>query len=230
MAMPSSTRVLVVHRNHDFARKLQDRSYTFANVDLSFRDGSTVAPLQLPAVTPDVIVLDLTVPVPPGFDVYRVIQPRTAGIPPVLILRARRTRQTSRGPRECWRSDEGIEAVEAGLHRALGRTPHRFTWLPVRFAGVHLVADLPNSHVAVDGHAVWLSTRESELLALLLVHANRVVRREVFISEIWGYQTRSLDVHVRRLRRKLGPAGDQIETVVAFGYRFVEPGRPAADT
>jgi DNA-binding response OmpR family regulator len=219
----SSTQVLVVHRDRELARRLRDQSESFANVDLSFSEGTDAATLPLPAAVPDIIVLDLTVPVPPGFDVYRVIHPRSAGAPPVLILRARGKRLTSRGHRERWHVDQGIEAIEASLHIALGRTPHRLGWLPVRFGGTHLVADLPNSHVVVDGQPVWLSARESELLALLLVHVNRLVRREVIISEIWGYETRSLDVHVRRLRCKLGPAGEQIETVVAFGYRFAEP-------
>jgi DNA-binding response OmpR family regulator len=224
----SSTQVLIVHRNRDLAKRLRDQSDSFANVDLSFSDGTTGPALQLPTEVPDVIVLDLTVPVPPGFDVYRVIHPHSPGAPPVLILRARRKRLTSRGMRQRWHVDEGIEAVETSLHMALGRTPHRFTWLPVRFAGRHLVADLPGTQVAVDGRAVSLSARESELLGLLLAHPNRFVHRERIISEIWGYETRSVDVHVRRLRRKLGPAGRQIETLVAFGYRFVEPELSAA--
>jgi two-component system phosphate regulon response regulator PhoB len=219
----SSTQVLVVHRDPELARRLRDQSGTFANVDLSFTDGTNAPAFTLPETVPDIIVLDLTVPVPPGFDVYRVIHPRSAGAPPVLILRARGKRLTSRGHRERWHVDQGIEAIETSLHMALGRRPHRLGGLLVRFRGTHLLADLPNSHVFVDGRMVWLSARESELLALLVAHVNRLVRREVIISEIWGFETRSLDVHVRRLRRKLGPAGEQIETVVAFGYRFAEP-------
>jgi hypothetical protein len=59
---------------------------------------------------------------------------------------------------------------------------------------------------------------------VLLAHCNRVVSRPALFAEIWGYETRALDVYVRRLRRKLRSAGAQLETVVALGYRFLERG------
>lgn len=92
----------------------------------------------------------------------------------------------------------------------------------VDYRGAHLHASLPGPHVVVDGRPVSLSLRESELLAVLLVHANRVVSRDALIAELWGYETRSLDVYIRRLRIKLGAAGTQIETVTRFGYRFAD--------
>ncbi|MGE3511401.1 MAG: winged helix-turn-helix domain-containing protein [Vicinamibacterales bacterium] len=109
------------------------------------------------------------------------------------------------------------------LLAALGRRCERFTWMPVRYEGRHLQACLPGTVVTVDGRPLELSRRESELLGLLLAEANHVVQREVLIAEIWGYETRSLDVYVRRLRRKLGAAGAQIETITGIGYRFAEP-------
>lgn len=222
------TQVLVVHRNRQLEKRLRDQSDSFSNVEFAFAPGTGGLPLVLPDQTPDVIVLDLTVPVPPGFHVYRVIHSRTAMAPPVLILRAKGSRRIGRGARERWRLSEGIEAVETSLQIALGRTPHQFAWLPLRFSGSHLVADLPNTHVTVDGRRVAVTAREAELLGLLLARRNELVRRELLFSEIWGYETRSLDVHVRRLRRKLGLAGKQIETVASFGYRFVEPDVSAA--
>jgi two-component system alkaline phosphatase synthesis response regulator PhoP len=78
----------------------------------------------------------------------------------------------------------------------------------------------------VDGSAVRLTRREFELLRFLVENRNRVLSRDRLLERVWGYdrsiETRSVDVHVGRLRAKLGPAGDQIETVIGLGYRFNE--------
>ncbi|MGE0815617.1 MAG: winged helix-turn-helix domain-containing protein [Vicinamibacterales bacterium] len=65
--------------------------------------------------------------------------------------------------------------------------------------------------------------REAALVAHLEAHRGRVVPRQELMTHVWGRVTRSLDVHVRRVRRKLGPSGPVIETVFKVGYRFVEP-------
>jgi len=73
---------------------------------------------------------------------------------------------------------------------------------------------------------VKLTRREFELLKYLIDNRNRVLSRDRLLERVWGYdrviETRSVDVHVGRLRTKLGPAGQQIETVVGLGYRFVD--------
>ena len=80
--------------------------------------------------------------------------------------------------------------------------------------------------IAVDGAPVRLTRREFELLRFLVENRNRVLSRDRLLERVWGYdrfiETRSVDVHVGRLRAKLGAAGQQIETVVGLGYRFVE--------
>ena len=80
--------------------------------------------------------------------------------------------------------------------------------------------------MAVDGAAVRLTRREFELLRFLVQNRNRVISRDRLLERVWGYdrlvETRSVDVHVGRLRSKLGTAGRQIETVVGLGYRFVD--------
>ncbi len=94
------------------------------------------------------------------------------------------------------------------------------------YAGAHLTADFDAVAIAVDGVAVRLTRREFELLRFLVENRNRVLSRDRLLERVWGYdrfiETRSVDVHVGRLRAKLGPAGQQIETVVGLGYRFVE--------
>ena len=94
------------------------------------------------------------------------------------------------------------------------------------YRGKHVVADFDAVSVTVDGEPVRLTRREFELLRCLVENRNRVLSRDRLLERVWGYEqfieTRSVDVHVGRLRSKLGAAGRQIETVVGLGYRFVE--------
>ena len=94
------------------------------------------------------------------------------------------------------------------------------------YRGEHLVADFDAVNIAVDGKPVKLTRREFELLRYLVENRNRVLSRDRLLERVWGYErvieTRSVDVHVGRLRSKLGAAGHQIETVVGLGYRFVD--------
>jgi DNA-binding response OmpR family regulator len=94
------------------------------------------------------------------------------------------------------------------------------------YRGARLAADFDAVAISVDSRPVRLTRREFELLRFLVENRNRVVSRERLLERVWGYQhfieTRSVDVHVGRLRAKLGGVGPQIETVVGLGYRFVE--------
>jgi DNA-binding response OmpR family regulator len=82
--------------------------------------------------------------------------------------------------------------------------------------------------VTLDGFPVHLTRKEAELLSALAANEGETVSRQYLLREIWGYpdyvRTRTLDVHIRRLRKKLDPAGKQyIETVFNMGYRFRPP-------
>ena len=96
------------------------------------------------------------------------------------------------------------------------------------YRGTHLAADFDAVAIAVDGQPVRLTRREFELLHYLIQNKNRVVSRDRLLERVWGYdrlvETRSVDVHVGRLRAKLRDAGAQIETVIGLGYRFVDDG------
>jgi len=78
--------------------------------------------------------------------------------------------------------------------------------------------------VVCDGAEVKLTRKEFSLLTTLVRAARRVVTRQQLLDNVWGYDyygdTRTLDVHIRRLRAKLGACADSIETVVGVGYRF----------
>src|SRR6184192_220547 len=89
------------------------------------------------------------------------------------------------------------------------------------------IAINPARHeVRVNGRQVHLTSIEFKLLQRLMQRRGRVQDRDRLLNEVWGYEsvidTRTVDTHVRRLREKLGKAGDVIETVRGFGYRLRE--------
>ena len=89
----------------------------------------------------------------------------------------------------------------------------------------HLTLDFTRQAVALDSERMILTRKEYDLLALLVQHAGEIIPRNALLLQVWGYgadiRTRTLDVHVRRLRKKLGGYADQyIETIFGIGYRF----------
>lgn len=100
------------------------------------------------------------------------------------------------------------------------------------YRGKHLIADFDAIAVWVDGASIRLTRREFELLCHLVQNRNRVLSRDRLLERVWGYdqaiETRSVDVHIGRLRGKLGAAASQIETVVGLGYRFIDTPDTAA--
>ncbi|MGH9720600.1 MAG: winged helix-turn-helix domain-containing protein [Bryobacteraceae bacterium] len=94
-----------------------------------------------------------------------------------------------------------------------------------RYKDLHLEIDFGRSAVALDTRRVVLTRKEYELLALLVQHAGEIIPRGALLWQVWGYsdqiRTRTLDVHIRRLRKKLGDYSEQyIETIFGIGYRF----------
>ena len=95
----------------------------------------------------------------------------------------------------------------------------------VPYRDEHLAMDFDQQVAAVDGERMILTRKEYDLLALLVQHAGEIIPREALLMQVWGYgvdiRTRTLDVHVRRLRKKLGGYADvYIETIFGIGYRF----------
>ncbi len=94
-----------------------------------------------------------------------------------------------------------------------------------RYQDAHLSLDFNSKMATLDAHHLMLTRKEYALFSLLVQNAGEIVPREVLLSRVWGYggqiQTRTLDVHIRRLRIKLSAHGPQyLETIVGVGYRF----------
>src|SRR5499427_520815 len=103
---------------------------------------------------------------------------------------------------------------------ATNHNPH-----PMPYRDEHLSLDFTGQHATLDTEQMVLTRKEYELLALLVQHAGEIIPREALLMQVWGYgseiRTRTLDVHIRRLRKKLGGYADQyIETIFGIGYRF----------
>jgi two-component system phosphate regulon response regulator PhoB len=117
---------------------------------------------------------------------------------------------------------ELVLRVKSVLRRAAPVASHETAHLK---AGV-VVIDRERHAVRVRGKQVELTATEFKLLSLLVERRGRVQSRDGLLNEVWGYEcvidTRTVDTHVRRLREKLGPGADCIETVRGFGYRVSE--------
>ena len=96
---------------------------------------------------------------------------------------------------------------------------------PSRYQDAHLEVDFARKSVTLDSRCLVLRRKEYELLSLLIDNAGEIIPRDVLLMRVWGYsnqiRTRTLDVHIRRLRIALGSySGQYLETIFGIGYRF----------
>ena len=110
--------------------------------------------------------------------------------------------------------------------RALLRRAHREPSAAARVSYGSILLDGDRHTVSARGRNVVLTAKEFLLLQYLLKHRGRVLSRDVLLTDVWGYRytggTRTVDVHVRRLREKLPTLGQALVTVKQFGYKLLE--------
>jgi len=224
-------RVLIVEDEQDIAGLIKHTLERGGETDAQVVGSGDAALRAVTERVPDLIILDLNLPVVGGLEVCRILRSR-ADVPhvPIIMLTARTSEDDRVSGLEQGADDyvtkpfslrELTARVRAMLRRGQGTEPRQG-----RYQGERLTADFEAVAIAVDGAAVRLTRREFELLQYLVQNKNRVVSRGRLLERVWGYErlveTRSVDVHVGRLRSKLRTAGRQIETVVGLGYRFVD--------
>ncbi len=180
---------------------------------------------------PDLIVLDLMLPVLHGGEVARLLkQDETTRHIPILMLTARGSEVDRVVGFELGADDyvvkpfsprELVLRVQAILKREERPDDDE------RIVHDPLVIDVGAHTVRLKGREIVLTATEFKLLHRLAKRPGRAFTRDQLLSEVWGYggdvETRTVDTHMKRLRAKLGPVGDWIETVRGIGYRF----RPA---
>ena len=180
----------------------------------------------------DLVILDLMLPGLGGMDVTRAMRRdlATAGIP-IIMLTARGDEADRVAGLEQGADDyvtkpfspkELIARVSARLRRTGAATVPGHDPGVVRYGSITIDAD--RHRITADGRDVRLTAKEFLLLQYLIRHRGRVLSRDVLLTDVWGYQytggTRTVDVHIRRLREKLPVLNDAIETVKQFGYRL----------
>jgi two-component system alkaline phosphatase synthesis response regulator PhoP len=231
--MPASpSRIVVVEDEIDVANLVKHALERGGDTNVEIVASGAAALTTVARTPPDLLILDLNLPGLDGTEVCRILRSRPASSQLPIIMLTARTEESDRvlgldlgaddyitkpfSPREL------AARVRAVLRRKRGSSQAAMSL----YKGARLVADFDAVAVTVDGEPIRLTGREFELLRCLVENRNRVLSRDRLLVRVWGYdqsiETRSVDVHVGRLRSKLGTAGRQIETVVGLGYRFVE--------
>ena len=224
-------RALVVEDNPDISgliRHALERAGHTVTLVASGRD----ALAQARRLDPQVILLDVMLPDLDGFEVCRALRTDASTAPiPILMLTARGEEADRVKGLELGADDyvtkpfslrELTARVTALLRRAERPRPAARTF---EYGGIHV--DMDRHEVAVDGAPVQLTAKEFLLLTYLIEHRGRVLSRDVLLTDVWGYQytggTRTVDVHVRRLREKIPLLSRALSTVKQFGYKLDEP-------
>jgi DNA-binding response OmpR family regulator len=231
-----ATRILIVEDDPDIAQ-LVARYLGKAGFVSDLADTGRDALRAIAVQPPDLIVLDLMLPQVDGLEVCRMVRSdaATAAIP-VIMLTARAEESERIVGLEMGADDylakpfspnELVARVRALLRRVQRNdepTGNALQYGPIRL-------DTEQHTVTSAGRAVTLTAKEFLLLEYLLRHRGRVLSRDVLLTDVWGYRytggTRTVDVHVRRLREKLPILSRALVTVKQFGYKLAHPG-PAA--
>jgi two-component system, OmpR family, alkaline phosphatase synthesis response regulator PhoP len=231
------TRIYVVEDDRDIA-ELVGRYLERAGFKVQLFGAGREALTAIGERLPDLIVLDLMLPQVDGLEVCRAVRSnsKTAGVP-IIMLTARAEESERIAGLEIGADDyiakpfspnELVARVRALLRRAQGHAASA----PVLSYGP-IVVDATRHTVATGGTDVVLTAKEFLLLEYLLRHRGRVLSRDVLLTDVWGYKytggTRTVDVHVRRLREKLPALGEALVTVKQFGYKLLDqhPGGPS---
>ena len=230
-----TTRILVVEDDPDIAElvaRYLSKAGFLTDRAASGRDALEAIRLK----SPDLLVLDLMLPHVDGLEICRQVRAyeKTANIP-IIMLTARADESERIVGLELGADDylakpfspnELVARVRALLRRANRHAPAATT-----LAYRTIAVDTERHVVSLDGEAVTLTAKEFLLLEYLLKHRGRVLSRDLLLTDVWGYRytggTRTVDVHVRRLREKLPLLAEAIVTVKQFGYKLLdhEPSR-----
>jgi len=223
------SRVLVVEDDKDIADLIAHYLQRAGHVVDTVGSGTLVMP-RVASARPDLIVLDVMLPGMDGMQVCGALrqEPATAAIP-IIMLTARgeegdRIAGLELGADDYVTKPFSPKELVARVGALLRRIEHTAPGDVLTYGSVTI--DIARHTVAVDGVDVRLTAKEFLLLQYLVQHRGRVLSRDVLLTDVWGYQytggTRTVDVHIRRLREKLPLLGDAITTVKQFGYKLEE--------
>lgn len=207
--------------------------YTLQNTGMEARGFSDGAALTaaLRGAKPDLILLDIMLPGEDGISILRRLRslPDTAAIP-VILLTAKNTEYDKvigldSGADDYIAKPFGMMELVARIRAVLRRSQDKLLSADSHPLTAGAISIDERAHtVCVSGRDVQLTLKEYQLLVLLMKNQGAVLTRDVLLENIWGYgsesETRTVDVHIRTLRQKLGDSGTLIETVRGVGYRM----------
>ena len=182
----------------------------------------------LKTTLPDAVILDVMLPGEDGISILRSLrrEARTKRLP-VILVTARdaemdKVRGLDEGADDYLTKPFGVMELLARVRALLRRSGEAAPEECLTLGDVTL--DRARHRVTAGGAEVVLTHMEFELLAFLMAHAGKAVTREVLLDDVWGIayagDTRTVDVHIRTLRQKLGASGSMIATVRGVGYRM----------
>jgi DNA-binding response OmpR family regulator len=224
------TRILIVEDDTDIALSLRLKLERDGGYEVATTTDGTAGMREALDRPPDLVLLDVNLPGMDGFEICRRLrkEPATSAVP--IIMLTARIDETDRVAGLEFGADDYItkpfSPKEALARvRAVLRRSARHDDEAESLADAPLRIDVPARSARVDDRDLGLTRKEFDLLAELLRQRGRVLTRERLLETVWGYdypgETRTVDVHVRRLRQKLGtPVDERIETVVGVGYRY----------
>ncbi len=227
-SIKTKPRILVVDDEPD-ALELSEINLRAAGFGVLLADDGADALKQARQKKPDLIVLDVMLPEMDGMEVCKTLRqdPATASIP-IIMLTAKAAEIDRVLGLELGADDyltkpfsprELVLRIKGLLRR--GRAAEVTTG---QFRAGTLTVDVSRHEVSVRGKPVELTATEFKLLTLLIERRGRVQSRDLLLRDVWNYNsdidTRTVDTHIRRLRDKLGPAADIIDTVRGVGYRL----------
>lgn len=222
--------ILIVEDDADIAQLLEHYLQKAGHSVEHLSSGGAVMP-ALRRQPADLVILDIMLPGMDGLLVCQAMRAdkATAAIP-IIMLTARGDESDRVSGLELGADDYVTKPFSPKeLTARVGALLRRATRMSAP-AGVlrygSIVIDPDRHHVAVDGQEVRLTAKEFLLLQYLVQHRGRVLSRDLLLTDVWGYQytggTRTVDVHIRRLREKMPVLAGAIETIKQFGYRLAE--------
>jgi len=232
MVTQGKTRILIVEDEPDIAGLMKHALERGAELEVEVVTTGAAALKSVMEAPPGLVLLDLNLPFIDGLEVCRLLRGRAASATIPIIMVTARTSETDRvaglelGADDYVTKPFSLRELVARVRAVLRRPPQTAAEQNLGYQRGPLTIDFDAVSVRVSGTSVRLTKREFELLRFLVENRNRVLSRDRLLERVWGFdrqvETRSVDVHVGRLRGKLGHAGRQIETVIGMGYRFVE--------
>lgn len=199
-----------------------------AGFEVEVADDGNQALEMFEANKPDLLVLDLMLPGKDGYDVCKAI--RKNSNTPIIMLTAKETELERVLGLELGADDyitkpfsplELVARIKAVLRRSSGQEDEEIDEFTV--GSIYMKVD--TREVSVKKELVDLTRKEFDLLHIFMQNVGKVLTREFLLQKVWGYEyegeTRTVDVHIRHLRRKLGSEGEErIETIHGVGYKL----------